>query len=121
MVTFYGPEGYNPMATLWTRWTITARAVPYGLFVHIYLNENIGISIQISLGYVPKGSNNQYSSVGSDNGLVPMNTPKIFWRGCAAPVFEGIPLGKEHFVENIPLTEDYFLILGPFLGNVKAF
>ena len=34
----------------------------------------------------------------------PGGTPKKFWGGCAAPVFDRIPLAKEILVENIPLT-----------------
>ena len=30
-------------------------AFPYGIFQYIFLNENIYISIKISLGFVPKG------------------------------------------------------------------
>ena len=48
-------------------------------------------------------------------------TPKIFWQGCAAPVFDRIPLAKEILVENIPLAKEHFLIMSPFLHDFKEF
>ena len=48
-------------------------------------------------------------------------TPKNFWRGCAAPVFDRIPLAKEILVENIPLAKEHFLIMSPFLHGFKEF
>ena len=44
-----------------------------------------------------------------------------FWQGCAALVFYWIPFAKENLVENIPLAEDTFLILSPFLYDFKEF
>ena len=38
---------------------------------HPFFNENVVIPIKISLKFVPKGLNKQYSSTGSDNGLAP--------------------------------------------------
>ena len=43
------------------------------------------------------------------------------WRGCAAPVFDRIPLAKEILVENIPLAKEDFLIMSPFLHDFKEF
>ena len=40
---------------------------------------------------------------------------------CAAPVFDRIPLAKEILVKNIPLAKENFLIMSPFLHNVKEF
>ena len=48
-------------------------------------------------------------------------TPKNFWRGCAAPVFGRIPLAKEILLENIPLGKEHFLIMSPFLHDIKKF
>ena len=48
-------------------------------------------------------------------------TPKKFWRGCAAPVFNRIPLAKEISAENIPLDKDNFLIMSPFLHDLNEF
>ena len=37
-------------------------------------------------------------------------SPKKLWRGCAAPVFERIPVAMENLIENTPLaTENFFL------------
>ena len=42
------------------------------IFKCIFFNENVSISIMISLNSVPKGSiDNDYPSIGSDNGSVP--------------------------------------------------
>ena len=43
------------------------------------------------------------------------------WRGCAAPVFDRMPLAKEKLVENIPLAKDYFLAMSPFLLDFEEF
>ena len=48
-------------------------------FKRIFLNENIRISIKISLKFVPKGLIKQYSSIGSDNGLSPGRRQAIIW------------------------------------------
>ena len=46
----------------------------------IFLNENIEwISIKISLKIVRLGSNQQYSSLGLDNGLAPSRRQAIIW------------------------------------------
>ena len=49
------------------------------------------------------------------------NTPKKFWRGCAARIFDRIPLAKEILVENIPLAKEHFLVMSPFLQNFREF
>ena len=46
---------------------------------------------------------------------------KKFDGGCAAPVFDRIPLAKEILVENIPLAKENFLIMSPLLRDFKAF
>ena len=48
-------------------------------------------------------------------------TLKKNWRGCAAPVFDQIPLAKEILVENIPLAKERSLIMSPFLHDFKEF
>ena len=45
----------------------------------IFLNENVWIPIEISLRFVPKGPNWQYSSFGLDNGLAPSRRQAIIW------------------------------------------
>ena len=41
-------------------------------YSNVFLNENVVISIKISLRFIPKGAiNNMYSSIGYDNGLAP--------------------------------------------------
>ena len=52
---------------------------------------------------------------------IPGGYSKKFWRGCAAPVFDWIPLAKEILVENIPLAKENFLIMSPFLHDLKEF
>ena len=46
------------------------RDLPDDIFECIFLNENVWISIDTSLKFVP-GVQSKYSSVGSDNGLAP--------------------------------------------------
>ena len=43
------------------------------------------------------------------------------WRGCAAPVFDRIPLAKAILVGNIPLGKEDSLIMSPFLHDFKQF
>ena len=47
-------------------------------FERIFLNENVIISIKISLKS-SQGSNYQYSRIGSDNGLAPTRRQAIIW------------------------------------------
>ena len=49
------------------------------IFKQIFLDKNAWISIKISLKFVSRGSNEQYSSIGSDNGLVPTRQQAIIW------------------------------------------
>ena len=44
------------------------RHFPDDIFKCIFLNENVWITIKISLKFVPKGPISNYSSIGSDNG-----------------------------------------------------
>ena len=44
-----------------------------------FLNENVRISINISVKIVPLGSNKQYSSIGSDNGLASTRSQAFIW------------------------------------------
>ena len=46
-------------------------------FEGIFFNENIWISIKISLTFVPNGPNQQYPNIGSDKGLVPSRPQAI--------------------------------------------
>ena len=48
-------------------------------FKCIFLNENAWISIKISLKFVTKGPNENYSRIGSDDGLVPSRRQAIIW------------------------------------------
>ena len=47
-------------------------------FKRIFMNENVRISIHISLKFVPKGLS-KYLSIGSDNGLAPTRRQAITW------------------------------------------
>ena len=49
------------------------------IFKCTFLNENVWISIKISLKFLPKGSINQYPSNGSNNGLAPNSQQAIIW------------------------------------------
>ena len=48
------------------------------IFKCIFAYENY-ILIQMSLKCVPRGSNEHYASIGSDNGLVPNRRQAIIW------------------------------------------
>ena len=49
-------------------------------YSNVFLNENVMISIKMSLGFIPKGViNNIYSSIGYDNGLGPTGRQAIIW------------------------------------------
>ena len=50
---------------------LDGRHFPDDILKWIFLYENLWISIKISLKFVPREPNKQYSSFGSDNGLVP--------------------------------------------------
>ena len=52
------------------------RYFPDDNFKCIVINENACISFKISLKFVP---NQQYSSIGSDNGLAPSRRQAIIW------------------------------------------
>ena len=52
---------------------------PDNIFKCILLNENVWISIKISLEFVLKGSVKKYSSIGLDNGLAPPRRQAIIW------------------------------------------
>ena len=53
--------------------------------------------------------------------VIDSNTPKKFWCGCVAPIFDRIPLAKEILVENIPFAKENFLIMSPFMHDFKVF
>ena len=55
-----------------------AAIFPYDIFQWIFLDENVRILIKMPLKFVPKGSID-YSSIGSDNGLVPNKRQAIIW------------------------------------------
>ena len=44
-----------------------------------FLNENVKISLKISLKLVPKGLINNHSIIGSDNGVSPTRYQAIIW------------------------------------------
>ena len=46
-------------------------------FKYIFLNDNVGISTKTEV--YSYGSNEQYSSIGSDNGLAPTRRQAIIW------------------------------------------
>ena len=49
------------------------------IFKCTFLNENVWIFINISLKFVSKGPINNFSSIGSDNGLAPTTQQAIIW------------------------------------------
>ena len=49
------------------------------IFKCIFFNENVWISIKISLKFVAKGPINNIPPLGSDNGLVPFRRQAIIW------------------------------------------
>ena len=50
------------------------------IFKCLFLNENIWISMKISLKFVPKGPiDNMPATTGLDNGLVPNRRQAIIW------------------------------------------
>ena len=52
---------------------------PDDILKWMFLNENVQILIEISLKFVPRGQYQQYSSIGSDNGLAPTRQQAIIW------------------------------------------
>ena len=46
-------------------------------FNRVFVNENVRISIELSLKFVPKGPIEKYPSIGSDNGLAPSRRQAI--------------------------------------------
>ena len=56
-----------------------ARHFADDIFKCVFLNEDIWISINISLKFVPMGPINNISSIGSDNGLPPSRRQAIIW------------------------------------------
>ena len=52
---------------------------PDDIFTCIFLNENVWISIEISLKFVPRGPINNVPAFGSDNGLAPARRQAIIW------------------------------------------
>ena len=55
------------------------RQFPIDIFKWIFLNENVWISINISLKFVPKGPINNIPNIGSGNGLAPTRRPAVIW------------------------------------------
>ena len=49
------------------------------IFKRIFFNENVWISIKISLEFVPKGPINNIPTLGSGNGLAPNRRQAIIW------------------------------------------
>ena len=77
MIWTYYYDGYLSLTTL--RPIQNGRHFPDDIFKCIFFNENVQISIMISLKFVPKWSNQQYSSIGSDNGSAPTRRQAIVW------------------------------------------
>ena len=55
------------------------RQFPDDTFKRIFLNENVRISIKISLIFVPKGPINNNPALVSDNDLAPVRRQAIIW------------------------------------------
>ena len=49
------------------------------IFRCIFINKKFCILIKISLSFVPKGPNWQYTSIGLDNGIAPNRQQAIIW------------------------------------------
>ena len=62
--------------TLWSRHN--GRHFPYDIVKWIFLNGNLGISMKISLKFVPKGPINNIH-IGLDNGLAPTRRQAVIW------------------------------------------
>ena len=57
-----------------------ARHFADDIFKCIFLNKKVWIFVTISLKFIPKSSiNNEYMSIGLDNGLTPIRRPTIIW------------------------------------------
>ena len=67
-------SGHQDMLWMWKilipQWT-NGRHFADDIFKCIFLNENVWISLKISLKFVPRVQIKKYTSIGSDNGLVP--------------------------------------------------
>ena len=74
----YAPMRSAAVYGLTMRLRQNGRHFPDAIFQCIFLNENIWISIKISLKFVPKGTT-EYSSIGLDNGLAPDRWQAIIW------------------------------------------
>ena len=53
--------------------------IPENVSKCIFFNENVWISIKISLRFVPKGSISNIFSIGLYNGLAPVRRQAIIW------------------------------------------
>ena len=62
--------------TLWSRHN--GRHFPYDIVKWIFLNGNLGISMKISLTFVPKGPINNIH-IGLDYGLAPTRRQAVIW------------------------------------------
>ena len=63
----------------WTETETNSRHFPEYICKWIFFKENIWILVKISLNVVPKGSNQQYSSLGSNKGIAPPKRQAIIW------------------------------------------
>ena len=65
------------------------RHFPDDIFQCIFLNEDIGISIKFFTEVCSQGSNWQYPSIGSVNGLAPSRRQAIIWTndGCITDAY----------------------------------
>ena len=77
------------------------------IFKCIFLNENVQISDKNSLKFVLKGLNWQYSSIGSDNDLVPNRREAIIWTndvlGCRR-IYAALGLNELNFLGRLLIT-----------------
>ena len=93
-----------------------------GLNPRVFANCNLGFHFHIRFPIFNKDCPKYY---GNCHMISPWGggavLRKKIWPGCAAPVFDRIPLAKEILVENIPLAKENFLIMSPFLHDFKEF
>ena len=84
------------------------------------------------LSYISLKKNGGIRSKFAENMVIPLatepqpkldrgGTPKNFWQGCAALIFDRIPLAKEILLENIPLAKEHYLIMSPFFHDFRKF
>ena len=88
---------------------VLSRRTQHGMAYHIKIIAMILYSYSIFRSPLTYWGRDKMTAISQTtfwnaNIIISLNTPKNFWRGCAAPVFDQIPLAKEILVENIPLA-----------------